>query len=103
MWLAGRADRARFVALEQELAAPARPVRSMATALRDKLVAPAAIALLMRLLAWDPARRVSASDAALDQYLSGAAHPLAPAGRDVVDQKSLSDQALERWIAEIRK
>jgi serine/threonine protein kinase len=100
-WLAAQPDRSRFPALEQELAAKRPASKSLVAALQEKMVAPPAIALLIKMLAWDPAKRISAYNATLDEYLSGIAKPIAV--RDVVDQKSLSDSNLESWIASIKQ
>ncbi len=94
-------ERARFPALQQELAYP-RPVKSLVSFLTEKMVSPAGISLLVQLLVWDPAKRISAYNATLHDYLASVPRP-STLGRDVVDQKSLSDQALERWIATIRQ
>ena len=99
-WLAGR-ERGRFPVLEQELAAPPPPgARSLAAVLQEHMVAPEAAALVLRMLAWDPARRVTAYNALLDPYL--AATPKPPPGRELADPKSLSNAALDEWIASLK-
>jgi hypothetical protein len=64
------------------------------------MVAPEAASLVCRMLAWDPARRVTAYNALQDPYLAGTPRP--PPGRDLADQKSLSNAALDEWIASLK-
>ena len=99
-WLALQ-ERGRFPVLEQELQNKNAPVRSMVSVLQEKLIAPEAIGLVCKMLAWDPAKRITAYNALLDDYLAGN-RLNRPSGRDVADRRSLSNAALEEWIAAMK-
>ncbi len=95
-WLSTQ-EKGRFPVLEKELSVENAAARSMVAVLQDKMVAPEAIALVCKLLTWDPARRITAYNALLDGYLANTPKP--PPGREIADQKGLSNAALDEWIA----
>ena len=71
--------------------------QSMLAVLQDpqKMIAPEAAQMVLRMLSWDPRKRPSAANLLASKYFAGGQEP--PRGRDL-EPGSLSDAALKEWI-----
>lgn len=74
---------------------------SLREQLSERMAAPSAVALLLRLLSWDAAQRGAAHAALLDPWLQHAPPRQTP--RHLDHPSALSDHALQAWIRAIRQ